>query len=435
MSSKEQHDPSFALRATRGQEVCATKSELPPPAPPSGDAGTAHVQKNVSIGKAQDSGKKTMKKIPKKAPHTVSKAPSEDRASTSGDVSSHLDKLENLLAEVVKHLPQSHDKTTSRAAVVHTGASTSKSTAEEFSRLPTNVRHFVGDDFDTSTSEDAERDGPFDFDEGVEEVPPAAQLPQLAAKYAIPLGIGEAVDEEIAKSVNYFIGNKLEDKAIEETVEKYPPPSNCPHLDTPKVNAPIWEHLQSVTRNRDLKLQRVQKCLTRGIGALLRSLDARDISESQQDALALLSNAHFELNCVRKELIKPDINSEYVHLCKPSTPVTQLLFGDDLTRQMKDLKEQHKASAGVMRTQQKHTSRPSGSFHPYRRPFNSGARRQARDAGWTGSRSAAASRFVHGTANRPFLDQRYQGKSRPPPQQRPQSRAHPQARSKTPHNK
>ncbi|XP_071506285.1 uncharacterized protein [Diadema antillarum] len=432
MSSKEQHDPSLALRATRGQEVCAT---LPPPAPPSGDAGTAHVQKNVSIGKnkAPDSGKKPMKKIPKKAPHTVSKAPSEDRASTSGDVSSRLDKLENLLAEVVKHLPQSHDKTTSRAAVVHSGASTSRSTAEEFSRLPTDVRHFVGDDFDTS--DDTERDGPFDFDEGVEEVPPAAQLPPLAAKYAIPIGIGEAVDEEIAKSVNYFIGNKLEDKAIEETVGKYPPPSNCPHLDTPKVNAPIWEHLQSVTRNRDLKLQRVQKCLTRGIGALLRSLDARDISESQQDALALLSNAHFELNCVRKDLIKPDINSEYVHLCKPSTPVTQLLFGDDLTRQMKDLKEQHKASAGVMRTQQKHISRPSGSFHPYRRPFYSGARRQARDAGWTGARSAAASRFVHGTANRPFLDQRYQGKSRPPPQQRPQSRAHPQARSKAPHNK
>ena len=53
-------------------------------------------------------------------------------------------------------------------------------------------------------------------------------------------------------------------------------------------------------------------------------------SEGQLDSVALLSHSLFELNSLRKQFIKPDINPKYAHLCKAANPVTQWLFGDDL---------------------------------------------------------------------------------------------------------
>jgi len=41
----------------------------------------------------------------------------------------------------------------------------------------------------------------------------------------------------------------------------------------------------------------------------------------------------------RKELIKPDLHTDYKHLCSTSTTVTAELFGDDLSKQVKDISE------------------------------------------------------------------------------------------------
>ena len=184
------------------------------------------------------------------------------------------------------------------------------------------------------------------------------------------------MDKGIAQSAAYMLTHQLEEKTIEETSAKYPAPKNCPAVEVPKVNPPIWDNLKTSTKSRDLKLQRIQSSLSRGLVALMRTLDSSQISEEQQDALALLSNTNFELNCLRKHLIRPDLNSRFTHLCKPSTPVGKFLFGDDLPKQVKDLQEQQKATAGVMKGQAK--TRQSPHFHPY-------TRNRYRDAGWTSS--------------------------------------------------
>ena len=189
-------------------------------------------------------------------------------------------------------------------------------------------------------------------------------LPPIAAKFAMPLDIGNPIDDEVAQSATYLMTHQLEQKVLDEVTAKYPAPSNCDLIDTPKVNPPIWDHLPTGTKSRDLKLQRVQKSLTRGLNAYMSTLSAGNISETQQDTLALLCNANFELNCVRKELIKPDLNARFTHLCKPSLPASRLLFGDDLGKQVKDLKDQQQAAAGVMKGQGKFKSRYYS--HPYK---------------------------------------------------------------------
>eukprot|EP00057_Strongylocentrotus_purpuratus_P015951 XP_011670425.1 PREDICTED: uncharacterized protein LOC105441210 [Strongylocentrotus purpuratus] len=165
-------------------------------------------------------------------------------------------------------------------------------------------------------------------------------VPNIAAKFAVPTGLGEPVDEEIANSASYLIMNRLEDKVLSDTSAKYLPPSNCEFLDTPKVNSAIWDNLSQRSRTRDLKLQRVQRSLTRGLSAFAQSLLSQTITETQQDSLALICNANYELNSLRKEFIKPEMNEASSHLCKPSAPVTKYLFGDELGKRMKDLKEE-----------------------------------------------------------------------------------------------
>ena len=83
--------------------------------------------------------------------------------------------------------------------------------------------------------------------------------------------------------------------------------------------------------------------------ALTASLSNKELTDSEQDAVALLSNATFELNLLRKELIKPELNQKFVHLCKHTNKPTQLLFGDNLPKTVKDLEEEHK-TIGVMKT-------------------------------------------------------------------------------------
>lgn len=196
-------------------------------------------------------------------------------------------------------------------------------------------------------------------------------------------GVGEPVDKEIANSASYLIMNRLENKVLSDTSAKYLPPSNCTFLDTPKVNSAIWDNLSQWTRTRDLKLQRVQRSLTRGLLAFAQSLSSQTITETQQDSLALIGNANYELNSLRKEFIKREMNEAYSHLCKPLAPVTKFLFRDELRKCMKDLKEEQRAAAGAVKTQQdKPTYRTHQRYHPYK-PQNFA---KFQDAGWTSSK-------------------------------------------------
>ena len=230
------------------------------------------------------------------------------------------------------------------------------------------------------------------------------EVPTIAAKFAIPSDVGDKIDEEVAVSINYMLNHKLEPKMLEDTALKYPPPMNCHLLDSPKVNPGLWENVNTPTKTNDLKLQRIQKSLTRGLNAFASTLSGQFITEAQQDALALLCNANFELNSLRKDFIKPCLNNRFTHLCKPTNPVTKFLFGDDLSKQVKELNEEQKATAGVMKS---NFSGPKGRRqfnHPYsdRNRF-AGNHRPFKGAGWVaGSRTRSS---VSNNSGRPFLGQ------------------------------
>ena len=57
------------------------------------------------------------------------------------------------------------------------------------------------------------------------------------------------------------------------------------------------------------------------------------------DSAALLGNTNWKLNMKRRELIKPDLNPPYTRLCKEEIKLFTKLFGEDLSKHLKDMSE------------------------------------------------------------------------------------------------
>ena len=147
-------------------------------------------------------------------------------------------------------------------------------------------------------------------------------------------------------------------------------PQNCEALTKVKVNQLIWDNLSANVRSQDLRMQKVQTSLIKGItgvvlatnkvlGCLDSILVGRDLIQSLSDSIAMLANANKEINMRRKEMIKPDLHDDYKHLCSSSIELTSFLFGDELPKQVKDLTEVNRVGKKVTHSRIARRQKPS----------------------------------------------------------------------------
>jgi hypothetical protein len=242
-------------------------------------------------------------------------------------------------------------------------------------------------------------------------------LSEIAQDYAEGAQTSDDVSQKLAEIVNQRWSSKLEESKLKDKMAKYNRPNNCEKLAVPRVNPEIWSTLGHTTRGSDLKLVNYQKTLVAVGVALTQSTEAllsirakqsssTDVELKQQlgelvtyntDALAMLGHIHMELVTRRREVIKPNLNKEYFSLCSPQTPVTELLFGDDLQARMASIKAANKISQTTT----------SAKFHTNtRRPFE-GAKNRSREKPFTQSRH---------NNSKPFLWQSRGNNYRPYPQ-------------------
>ena len=110
-------------------------------------------------------------------------------------------------------------------------------------------------------------------------------------------------------------------------------------------------------RSTDLKFQKVQKSLVKEIIIIVTEVNTLmgnsgpqnvdDTVDSLVDVVLLLANANHELNYRRRELMRPQLNANYGHLCSPSNPVTSLLFGNDIPKAVKDISDTNRLSSNL----------------------------------------------------------------------------------------
>ena len=120
---------------------------------------------------------------------------------------------------------------------------------------------------------------------------------------------------------------KANEDKITDPKKQHETPENCTTLSETRVNQGVWNNLDESARSTDLKFQKVQKSLVKGIIIIVTEVNklmgnsgpqnVDDTVGSLMDGVLLLANANQELNYRRRELIRPQLNANYRHLCSP----------------------------------------------------------------------------------------------------------------------
>ena len=137
---------------------------------------------------------------------------------------------------------------------------------------------------------------------------------------------------------------------------EYPAPNNCNHLTPVLVNEEIWDLMARKTKTVDLAFQKVQEQLVPGLSALTilanqllkdiqnsKTTDTAAVSQKLMDGTALVGSANWNITMKRHELIKPDLSLPYTPLCKENIKPSTKLFGDDLSKHVKEMADARKA--------------------------------------------------------------------------------------------
>lgn len=146
----------------------------------------------------------------------------------------------------------------------------------------------------------------------------------------------------VAASLQGLLGVRLDETAMNSIMDKIEPTVDT--LVVPKVNPLIWGNIPSKLKSRDLRLQQLQHPVIKALIALANMLPEKT-SPEQQEVLALLAYANFEVHMFHKESVKPDLNPKYHPLCKADVKVTDNLFGGDLGKVVRVMNEQQKAAS------------------------------------------------------------------------------------------
>ena len=177
-------------------------------------------------------------------------------------------------------------------------------------------------------------------------------------------------------------GITLPNDKLKALLPKHAKPENCLDITTVRVNPEIWDQMNNFRRKADLRVSNIQQALQKATFGILKVCDKlvdQQPSTDQEtlaaniDATVLLGHAVGELSRLRREQIKLALKAEFHSLCSQvneSTSRSDLLFGADLAKQVRDAKDTNKTGKdiGVGKAGTTRFSRPYNSHHDKRRP-------------------------------------------------------------------
>lgn len=136
---------------------------------------------------------------------------------------------------------------------------------------------------------------------------------------------------------------------------KYDPPENCEDITVTRANSEIWQSLNSLWKKADLRLANLQQAFQKATYATLTNVDTllrvtdlngptkKELLTSSIDIVASIGHAASEISLLRREQMKPALKPEYHALCSSETKASaKFLFGEDLAKQVRDVKEKHR---------------------------------------------------------------------------------------------
>ena len=169
---------------------------------------------------------------------------------------------------------------------------------------------------------------------------------------------GPKIQQQLADIACERWGKKLNAEKVSSILAKHVQPENSEELNIPRVNPEIWATLNAFKRKPDLRFANMQQSLQKATFALLSTcnkllavksqVETKEMLTDSVDAIALVGHVASELSALRREHLKLSLRPEFHAICaNNATTTSNLLFGDDLAKQIRDAKETNRLSKTV----------------------------------------------------------------------------------------
>jgi hypothetical protein len=96
----------------------------------------------------------------------------------------------------------------------------------------------------------------------------------------------------------------------------------------------------------------------------VQQLDVKKLATQAIDAISLLTHVNTELNFRRRDMLRPHLNKQFQQLCSPLTPMSTLLFGDNLADTIKSMSITNRVGKQVTSSYSQNRS----NYRPYQKP-------------------------------------------------------------------
>ena len=162
---------------------------------------------------------------------------------------------------------------------------------------------------------------------------------------------GPPITDKLASIVNKNFSDNIDLTKLKSMLNAHKKPENCTELFVPRVNTEIWQKMKPYQRKADIKLSNLQDTLIKGVSALMTASNDllvcwetktlpnyKALLAQLLDATALFGHVCQELSFKRKETIKPILHSDFKSVCSRTHKVGKLLFGEDLSKVVQDLR-------------------------------------------------------------------------------------------------
>lgn len=164
------------------------------------------------------------------------------------------------------------------------------------------------------------------------------------------------VFDKLANNVHVCFRKRIKKENRKELTNKYGRPENTKNLKVPKVKDILWDNTKHFSKKRDVQLSKLQSVKCKAAIPIIENAQAIHENKSKQlswndtkqlfkdslnrcmDALLLVGDAFTDINQMRRDILRKGLPKSYKTMCHPSKEVsTNWLFGDDLSKQLKDI--------------------------------------------------------------------------------------------------
>ena len=173
---------------------------------------------------------------------------------------------------------------------------------------------------------------------------------------------GKPIKREVKKHCDTYYAGQLQFEDLKRKLDRYPRPENLEKIKTPQTNQIIWEKLRATTRSTDIKVKRIQNNLAAATTAVARTLEKTDDKEmvkQLKDGLAIIGQAHVQLNQLRKHTQKKSLPYTWRQIKEVKSDEFDL-YGpdDDLRKRIKDLeKDSNKRRQYFLETEKRYNQK------------------------------------------------------------------------------